>query len=136
MPNGPLSVTTKISHPITTALVSVVPNSGAKLARDATARGYEVESAFTEAGRYVVEGIHRERRVGFRAYWLDGLSSAASWHEARVEWGEVPAPVEALQGRGSDRAIKLTGYVDGVRSVLLASPDGVWVGITELNRRL
>lgn len=131
-----LTHTTQITAPILASLISVVPTSAATLARNARAAGFEVECAFTEAERYVVEGIHRGRRVGFRAYWLDGRASAASWHEARVEYRDVPAPVTKLQGAGKDRAVRPTGYVDGTRLEAVASPLGVWVGITELNKRL
>jgi hypothetical protein len=114
----------------------VVPASAKTLAALATLRGFEVSSAMTERGAFVLEGSHRAKRLGFRAYWVDGHTTGATWHENRVAYESVAAPREAMHGAGSARAMLPTGYVDGMRAKLIASPFGVWVGVSAVSARL
>lgn len=114
----------------------VVPPAAATLLRLVESKGMVNQLFVTDAAVVVVEAYDRERGVALRAMWQYGRTLGATWYSRTTRWGTVPAEREKLQGTGSNRAVKPTGYVDGTRTVLLEGPAGVAVGITEVNARV
>lgn len=114
------------------------PPGAASLARVAGDLGFRVKEGrgHLADNAIFVAGEHKEKKVRFFATWIDGRFSAGRIDEPETVWAEVPAPVEKVQGAGKNRAMKPTGYIDGVRLVATSSPLGVYVGVTELLARL
>ena len=109
------------------------------LAKMADAAGFETIIVDTRTGCRV-EGLHRERRVGFRAYWDRGASKGATWHSGGHDrWKLIDISDRPI---GVDAKTKLTkaGHRhdenDTTRLVLVESPRGVRVNVTDLKRRI
>lgn len=109
------------------------------LAKMAEGAGFEVLISDHPTG-CTVEGLHRERRVGFRAWWEKGSAKGGTWHSGgRDHWKLVDISSRPI---GVDAKTKLTkagcrhDENDTTRLVLVESPRGVRVNITELKRRI
>lgn len=107
------------------------------LRRLAESKGFEVK---TLTGLYsaTVEGVHRERGVGFRATWERGKAKSASWHEATTRWGQVAD--ERKVGVSKLTRLGLAGHraagIGNVRLAYLAGPRGVVIGVAALSAKL
>lgn len=113
-----------------------VPANAKRIVADAEAAGFETKTLIFPDGCRV-EGLHRERRVGFRATFTRGRASSASWHEPyryTLVRDDRPVKVNALTRTG------LKGYrsagVGETRLALLASPHGLRITHTELRERI
>ena len=109
------------------------------LAKLAEAAGFEVILRDHATG-CVVEGLHRERRVGFRAYWTRGATTGATWHSGtRDRWKLVDISSRPI---GKDAIAKTTkakcrhDEKDTTRLVLVESPRGVPLNVTDLKKRI
>lgn len=113
-----------------------VPRNATAIVAEAEAAGFETKTlVFPDGCR--VEGLHRERRVGFRATFTKGRAASASWHEPyryTLVRDDRPVKVNALTRTG------LKGYrsagVGETRLALLASPHGLRITHTELRERI
>lgn len=116
------------------------PRGGPKqLVRAAEAAGFvvEVRTPRKVAGHIAVGGVNPVTCHAFIASWVDGKTIGATFYSERDEgYDEVPAPKTRLEGRGTDRRRKMTGYVNGTRLVSRGGPRGVAVSITELKARM
>lgn len=109
------------------------------LAKMAEAAGFEVLIHDHPTG-CTVEGLHRARRVGFRASWEKGAAKGGTWHSGgRDHWKLIDISSRPI---GVDAKTKLTkagcrhDENDTTRLVLVESPRGVRVNVTELKRRI
>lgn len=114
----------------------LVPANALKVADAARAAGFEVRVIEYPDGCRV-EGLHRERRVGFRADWVRGRTAGASWHTPyryAVVRDDRPVKASAV----SHTALK--GYrpvgVGETRMQLLGRPQGMKINHTTLLERI
>lgn len=105
----------------------------------ALAAGFDAELVETTVG-CVVQGIHKKRRVGFRAWWEYGKTTGGTWHSGgRDRWKLIDISSRPI---GVDARTKLTKAKhrhdanDRTRLVLIESPRGVSCKITEIERRI
>lgn len=115
------------------------PAAAKRTAALARRHGFDVIEREYVTG-HAVEGLHRERGVGFRAYWERGKTAGGSWHvKGRDVWKLVDISNRPI---GIDSRTKTTkvGHRrdanDRTRLVIVSSQRGVSVGITELERRI
>lgn len=113
-----------------------IPANAKKILAEAEAAGFETKLlTFTDGCR--VEGLHRERRVGFRATFTRGRASSASWHEPyryTLVRDDRPVKVNALTRTGL-KDYRAAG-VGETHLSLLASPHGLRITHTELRERI
>ena len=133
------SLVTQHGHPRVEPYDGPTPAAAVRMAKLARSLGFEVLERKSRVG-HVVEGFHRARRVGFRAYWTRGKADGATWHTAGGDqWKLVDISSRPI---GIDKIKKVTkaGHRhdenDRTRLVLVASPRGVSCNITELERRI
>lgn len=116
-----------------------VPAAATSLVKLAKAQGFETLVSITATG-CVVEGLHAERRVGFRAYWERGTAKGATWHSGgRDHWALADIsdrPIGADANAKTTKAKHRHDENDTTRLVLVESPRGVHVNITELRKRI
>lgn len=123
-----------------------IPRTAAVFARLATAKGFELDVAVLEDGAYSIEGIHRERGLGFRCEWVEGRAKGGTWHERATRYGLVPdnrpendATIERrVKGkvkRVPDPRRKPAG-IGTERLAYLAGPHGVPCTITTITNNL
>lgn len=114
----------------------VVTANAAKLAVTAHAAGFEVVTfAFRDACR--VEGLHRERRVGFRATWTRGRADGAAWLEPwRYGLIEDRRPIGVNAKTRTGLARKRAAGIGTTRLTLLGSPYGLPITHATLNERI
>lgn len=115
------------------------PAAAKRTAALARRHGFDVIERETPIG-HAVEGLHEARGVGFRAYWERGKTAGGSWHvKGRDVWKLVDISDRPI---GVDSRTKTTkvghrhNVNDRTRLVLVSSPRGLPVGITELERRI
>lgn len=115
------------------------PAAAKRIARLAAALGFDVIERETPTG-HAVEGKHDGRGVGFRAYWQRGKTAGGTWHtRGRDVWKLVDISHRPI---GVDARAKTTkagcrhDVNDRTRLSLVASPRGVQLGITEIERRI
>jgi hypothetical protein len=115
------------------------PAAAKRTAALARRHGFDVIEREYEIG-HAVEGLHVERGVGFRAYWDRGKTAGGTWHvKGRDVWKLVDISDRPI---GVDSRTKTTkvghrhDVNDRTRLVLVSSPRGLAVGITELERRI
>lgn len=115
-----------------------IPAAARTTERKAKAAGFETTMHVTVAG-CSLHGVHRKRGVGFAAHWLRGKTSGGTWHEKRETWKLVDISSRPI---GVDARAKTTKVGcrhdanDRTRLVLVSSPRGVSLGITEIERRI
>lgn len=110
--------------------------SARRLRRLAEAAGFEVRQ-YEDAERCTVEGHHPERRQGFRASWLRGKADFGSWHapyKTMTVKDERPIGINKLT-RTALKGHRGAGSGD-VRTIIVSSPGGIEVGVTEVERRV
>jgi hypothetical protein len=116
----------------------LVPAAAKRTQAKADAAGFETTMHETAVG-CSLHGVHRERGVGFAAHWHRGKTTGGTWHERRELWKLVDISSRPI---GVDAKTKLTKAKcrhdenDRTRLVLVASPRGVPLGITEIERRI
>ena len=116
----------------------LVPAAARTTERKAKAAGFETTMHETAAG-CSLHGVHRKRGVGFAAHWHRGKTSGGTWHERRETWKLVDISSRPI---GVDQRAKTTKVGcrhdanDKTRLVLTASPRGIPLGITEIERRI
>lgn len=116
----------------------VVPTAARTTERKAKAAGFETTMHETAVG-CSLHGVHRKRGVGFAAHWHRGKTSGGTWHERRELWKLVDISSRPI---GVDARAKTTKVGcrhdenDRTRLVFVASPRGVPLGITEIERRI
>lgn len=118
---------------------ALVPAAAMSLEHLALVAGFEARTRETATG-CVVEGLHASRRVGFRAYWSRGLSRGATWHSGgRDHWSLVDItdrPIGVDANAKTTKAKHRHDEQDRTRLVLVASPRGVHINVTELRKRI
>lgn len=118
---------------------ALVPAVAMSLEHLALTAGFEVTTRETATG-CVVEGLHRARRVGFRAHWSRGVSRGATWHSGgRDHWTLVDItdrPIGVDANAKTTKAKHRHDEQDRTRLVLVESPRGVHINVTELRRRI
>lgn len=116
--------------------LDVVTRNARNLQRIAEAAGFEVKLLKYRAGCRV-EGLHRERRVGFTATWTRGRADGASWHEPwRYGIVEDRRPVGVSAVSRTALAGKRGAGLDAVHLTVLASPLGLPIAHAELKGRI
>lgn len=116
----------------------LVPAAAKRTRAKADAAGFDTTMHETAVG-CSLHGVHRERGVGFAAHWHRGKTTGGTWHERREMWKLVDISSRPI---GVDAKTKLTKAKhrhdanDRTRLVLVASPRGVSLGITEIERRI
>lgn len=141
-PPGAPSIEDAVSSLVTTherPYAGGIPAAARTLERQAQAAGFETVLRESDVG-CVLEGLHRGRRVGFRAYWLRGKTDGATWHSGgRDRYKLVDISSRPI---GVDAKTKLTkarhrhDENDRTRLVLVESPRGVGLNVTELKKRI
>lgn len=99
--------------------------------------GFTVTLTELDAGCHV-DGVHRARGVGFRAFWERGKTTGGSWHEKRERYTliEDDRPVGVHKIARVGLAGKRAAGVERVHLKLIASPYGIPCSITEIERRI
>lgn len=116
----------------------LVPAAAKRTRAKADAAGFETTMHETPAG-CSLHGVHRERDAGFAAHWHRGKTTGGTWHERREAWKLVDISDRPI---GVDAKTKLTkakhrhDVNDRTRLVLVSSPRGIGLGITEIERRI
>lgn len=113
----------------------VVPRNARTLIETAKAKGWRV-NLIEQPDRCTVEGVRGFE--GFRATWVRGRASSASWHEPgryAVLEDVRPAPKLNEKTRTSIANRRPVG-TSRVRLTMLASPGGMPISITELTKRV
>lgn len=114
----------------------VVPAAARRLVAEAEAAGFEVRVIEYDDGCRV-EGLHAERRVGFRASWRRGHVDGASWHTP-YRYGMIrdERPVRvAEKTRVGLKGYRTSGQSE-TRLTLLGRPQGMKVTHTEVRERI
>ena len=116
-----------------------VPAAAKRVEKAASAAGFETMTR-EDGETTIVEGLHRGRRAGFRAYWKRGRTAGGTWHSGgRDTWRLVDISDRPI---GVDARAKTTRVgcrhdeSDRTRLVLVESPRGVPYSITELTERI
>lgn len=116
-----------------------VPAAAKRVEKAASAAGFETMTR-KDGETTIIEGLHRGRRVGFRAYWKRGRTAGATWHSGgRDTWRLVDISDRPI---GVDARAKTTKVgcrhdeSDRTRLVLVESPRGIPCNITELTERI
>lgn len=114
----------------------VVTRNARALAARAKAAGFDVKVLeFPDSCR--VEGLHRDRRVGFTATWTRGRAGGASWHEPwRYGIVEDRRPVGVNAKTRTALAGKRGAGMGTTRLAILASPRGLPINHATLNERI
>ena len=116
-----------------------VPAAAKRLQRIAEAEGFQ--TLIREDGpSTIVEGLHRGRRVGFRAYWDRGRTAGGSWHSGgRDRWRLIDItdrPIGADTRTHTTKVGHRHDETDRTRLQLAESPHGVNVAVAEIERRI
>ena len=113
-----------------------VPANASKLMMQAHAAGFAVKALEFVDG-VEVQGLHKRRRVGFRAEYVRGRAKSASWHEPyrySIVRDTRAVKVNALSRTG------LKGYrtagMSETRLQLLGRPQGMKITVTQLLERI
>lgn len=115
-----------------------IPAAARTTERKAKAAGFETTMHVTVAG-CSLHGVHKKRGVGFAAHWHRGKTSGGTWHERAEKWKLVDISSRPI---GVDARAKVTKLKhrhdenDRTRLVLVSSPRGIALGITEIERRI
>lgn len=91
------------------------------------------------ADRCTVEGIHTAKGVAFRATWVRGRATGATWHERTPRYGFVDDPRPLAKKSELTKTSNAGGRpigVDRVHLKILASPAGVAISQAELISRV
>lgn len=116
-----------------------IPAAAKKTLALAERRGFRAQLIEGPEG-CTVEGIHDERRVGFRAHWLRGKTAGASWHSGgrdRYKLVDITSrPIGVDARTHTTKAKHRHDAKDRTRLVLVESPRGVRLGITEIETRI
>lgn len=133
------SLVTDYGRPHVPPYAGGVPANARKLEEAASAAGFETMTR-EDGETTIVEGLHRGRRVGFRAYWKRGRAVGGTWHSGgRDMWRLVDISDRPI---GVDARTKTTKVGcrhdenDRTRLVLVESPRGITYNITELTERI
>lgn len=134
------AVVTQHGNPGGIPYAGALVNASARgLASLAGTCGFKVVTRETATG-CVVAGLHVVRRVGFRAYWSRGTVRGATWHSGgRDHWTLIDITDRPI---GVDAVAKTTkakhrhDEQDRTRLVLVESPRGVHINVTELRKRI
>lgn len=113
----------------------VVPRNARALLKTAEAKGWRT-NLIEQPDRCTIEGVRGFE--GFRATWIRGRASSASWHEPgryAVLEDVRPAPRVNEKTRTSIANRRPVG-TSRVRLTMLASPGGMTISITELVKRV
>lgn len=98
--------------------------------------GFEVQTLTTHDS-CTVEGVMRERRIGFRAFWKRGKTAGASWHEP---WRYATVADDRPPGLNAVSRTGKQGYrppgMGGTRTVILGTPWGLGLSVTDLTARI
>lgn len=134
------SLVTEHGHP------KIVPHDGplvpaaAKRTREhAESHGFETLVIETATGCRV-EGLHRGRREGFRAFWDRGKTTGGTWHAGPRDMYRVidisSRPIGVDQKAKTTKLNHRRDEKDRYRLVLTASPRGVRANITEIEKKI
>ena len=116
----------------------VVPAAAKRLEAKARAAGFQTVVVEQVAG-CVVEGLDRERKVGFRAFWERGKAAGATWHSGgrdRFVLVHDTRPVGVNRISRTGLAGKRPAGVGAVHLKLTETPRGIPVSVTELQQRI
>ena len=129
------SLVTEHGNPRPVELDAPVSARAKSLAAKARAAGFDVKIVERVNGCDVIG--HRGD-VAFAAHWTDGATTGATWHERRARWVLVaddrPIAMDAKNHVGKKGA-RSTG-MGKTRLKLVASPRGLAVNVTELEKRI
>lgn len=133
------SLVTEHGRPHVQPYTGGVPTAAKRVEKAASAAGFETMTR-EDGETTIVEGLHRGRRVGFRAYWKRGRAIGGTWHSGgRDVWRLVDISDRPI---GVDARTKTTKVGcrhdenDRTRLVLVESPRGIPYNITELTERI
>lgn len=133
------TLVTSHGHPRAEAYEGPQPAAAKRTAARARAQGFEVIEREHLTG-HVVEGLHRDRGVGFRAHWVRGKTAGGTWHTiGRDVWRMVDItdrPIGVDLRAFTTKAGHRHDADDRTRMVLVSSQRGVYVSITQLASRL
>lgn len=113
-----------------------VPTNARKIAEAAEAAGFEVRILEFDDG-CEVQGHHAERREGFRAGYVRGRASVASWHTPyryTIVRDDRPIKMSARDHIGL-KGYRSTGMSE-TRLQLLGRPQGMKINHTECMERI
>lgn len=114
------------------------PAASARVARVARTAGFEVIERTTIEG-HVVEGLHNDRGVGFRAYWKRGKADGATWHVRGRDMYQLvddPRPLGFSKVTRVGLVGKRSPGTPRVHLKLISSQRGMSINITELEKRI
>lgn len=114
------------------------PAASTRLAALARSKGFDVIERRT-LDSHIVEGLHDERGVGFRAYWKRGKTDGATWHVRGPDvWTLIhdPRPVAVSKVTRVGLVGKRSPGVGTTHLALVSSARGMAVNITELEKRI